>query len=104
MSEEDRGQYDPKKDVLVPRAGGALYRKAMLDEIGLSGEGFSIYMEDTNIAFRGMLAGWECLSYLGNILITVAVERPGLDLSYQSIMGIGILFDMPWKSFLQDCC
>jgi GT2 family glycosyltransferase len=58
--EFDTGKYDKKTEVLGPSAGAALYRKAMLEEIGLFDEEFFIYMEDVDLAVRGRLAGWMC--------------------------------------------
>jgi len=58
---EDEGQYDTPAEVFGPCAGAALYRKAMLDEVGLFDEDFVSYMEDADLAFRGRLAGWKCL-------------------------------------------
>lgn len=58
--EPDSGQYDGKVDVFGPCAGAALYRKSMLDEIGLFDEDFFIFMEDVDLAFRARLAGWVC--------------------------------------------
>jgi len=61
MSEPDFGQYDKVEDVFGPCAGAALYRRSMLDEIGLFDEDFFMYMEDVDLAFRARLAGWRCL-------------------------------------------
>lgn len=58
MFERDEGQFGP--EVFGPCAGAALYRRAMLDETGLFDEDFVAYMEDTDLAFRGRLAGWTC--------------------------------------------
>jgi GT2 family glycosyltransferase len=55
------GQFESVDDVFGPCAGAALYRKSMLDEIGLFDEDFISYMEDTDLALRGRLAGWKCL-------------------------------------------
>jgi len=60
MFEKDAGQYEAADEVFGPCAGAALYRKAMLDEAGLFDDGFVAYMEDTDLAFRGRLAGWKC--------------------------------------------
>ena len=54
-----------KKRYSGPAPGAALYRKEMLDEIGLFDEDFFLYMEDVDLAFRGRLAGWKCI-YDGN--------------------------------------
>ena len=61
MFEPDLGQYDAEEEVFGPCAGAALYRKKMLDEIGLFDEDFFLYMEDVDLAFRGRLAGWKCI-------------------------------------------
>jgi GT2 family glycosyltransferase len=61
MFEADVGQYDVREEIFAPCAGAALYRLAMFDEIGLFDEDFFLYMEDTDLAFRGHLAGWNCL-------------------------------------------
>ena len=61
MFEPDKGQYDLREEVFGPCAGAALYRKEMLEEIGLFDEDFFLYMEDVDLAFRGRLAGWKCI-------------------------------------------
>lgn len=61
MFKRDEGQYESIGEVFGPCAGAALYRKSMLDEIGLFDEDFYAYMEDADLAFRGRLAGWKCL-------------------------------------------
>jgi len=60
MYEPDRGQYDRPDEVFGPCAGAALYRREMLDEVGLFDEDFFCYMEDVDLAFRARLAGWKC--------------------------------------------
>ncbi|MDW8054649.1 MAG: glycosyltransferase family 2 protein [Anaerolineae bacterium] len=42
-------------------AGAALYRRAMLDQIGLFDEDFFAYLEDVDLAWRAQWAGWDCL-------------------------------------------
>ncbi|MFZ5917797.1 MAG: glycosyltransferase family 2 protein [Chloroflexota bacterium] len=39
----------------------ALYRRAMLDQIGLFDEDFFAYYEDVDLAWRARRAGWRCL-------------------------------------------
>lgn len=41
--------------------GAALYRRTMLDQIGLFDEDFFAYLEDVDLAWRARLAGWDCL-------------------------------------------
>lgn len=59
--EQDHGQYDHEEEVFGPCAGAALYRKTMLDEIGLFDEDFFAFMEDVDLAFRARLSGWKCM-------------------------------------------
>ena len=61
MFEPDEGQYEAREEVFGACAGAALYRKKMLDEIGLFDEDFFLYMEDVDLAFRARLAGWRCI-------------------------------------------
>lgn len=58
--ERDRAEFSREEDALVPSACAALYRRAMLDEIGLFDEDFFAYCEDTDLGLRGRLAGWRC--------------------------------------------
>jgi GT2 family glycosyltransferase len=51
----------PPEEVFGASAGAALYRRAMLDEIGLFDERFGSYLEDVDLAWRARLAGWRCL-------------------------------------------
>jgi len=66
--EEDTGQYNTREEILGPCAGAALYRKLMLDEIGLFDEDFFLYMEDVDLAVRGQLAGWKCIFVPGAVV------------------------------------
>jgi len=61
MFEHDNGQYESIDEVFGPCAGAAMYRKSMLEDIGLFDEDFYAYMEDVDLAFRGRLRGWKCL-------------------------------------------
>ncbi|MEM7116836.1 MAG: glycosyltransferase family 2 protein [Chloroflexota bacterium] len=47
--------------VFGPSAAAALYKRAMLDEVGLFDEDFFAYYEDVDLAWRGQRAGWRCL-------------------------------------------
>lgn len=47
-------------DVFGPSAAAALYRRTMLEEIGLFDEDFFAYYEDVDLAWRARQAGWRC--------------------------------------------
>jgi GT2 family glycosyltransferase len=65
-SSRQRGHRQPStgftqsEDVLLPSACAALYRRAMLDEIGLFDEDFFLYCEDTDLGLRARWVGWRC--------------------------------------------
>lgn len=60
--EKDRGQYDGERDICMPSACAALYRREMLDEVGLFDEDFFAYCEDTDLGLRARLSGWKAVS------------------------------------------
>lgn len=49
------------EEVLMPSGSAALYRRAMLDEIGGFDDSFFLYCEDTDLGLRARWAGWRCL-------------------------------------------
>ena len=53
--ELDQGQYDGLREGLLPSGCAALYRKEMLDEVGLLPEEFFAYCEDSDLGLRGLL-------------------------------------------------
>jgi len=59
--EPDDARSDSPQEVFGPCAAAALYRRTMLDQIGLFDESFFAYMEDVDLAWRARLAGWKCL-------------------------------------------
>jgi len=65
-SSKQRGQGQPAEnfaraeDVLLPSASAALYRREMLEDIGLFDEDFFLYCEDTDLGLRARRNGWTC--------------------------------------------
>ena len=49
------------EEVLMPSGSAALYRRAMLEEIGGFDDDFFLYCEDTDLGLRARWAGWKCL-------------------------------------------
>jgi GT2 family glycosyltransferase len=54
------GPFAQARETLFPSGSAALYRRAMLDEIGLFDESFFLYCEDTDLGLRAQWAGWGC--------------------------------------------
>jgi GT2 family glycosyltransferase len=59
--ERDRGQFDAPAHVFGACGAAAMYRRSMLEEIGLFDEDFVSYCEDGDLSFRAQLAGYKCL-------------------------------------------
>ena len=60
MFKRDSPDNSPGGEIVGPCAGAAMYRRSMLDAIGLFDEDFFLFMEDVDLALRARLAGWEC--------------------------------------------
>jgi GT2 family glycosyltransferase len=58
---ESPASFARKEEALLPSGSAALYRREMLEEIGLFDESFFLYCEDTDLGLRARWAGWECL-------------------------------------------
>ena len=66
-SSKQRGHGRPPADfpvaeeTLFPSGSAALYRRAMLDDMGGFDASFFLYCEDTDLGLRARWAGWKCL-------------------------------------------
>jgi GT2 family glycosyltransferase len=58
--ETDRGQFDGEEEALFPDGCAALYRRRMLDDIGLFDEQFFAYGDDADLGLRAHWRGWKC--------------------------------------------
>lgn len=59
IGEVDRGQYDDKLEIIGACAGACLYRREMLEDIGLFDESFFAYYEDAELSWRAYRRGWK---------------------------------------------
>lgn len=59
--ELDCGQFEEIEEVLWPDGCAAMYRREMLDHIGLFDEDFFAYADDAELGLRARIAGWTCL-------------------------------------------
>ena len=55
-------------EALLPSGSAALYRRTMLEAIGLFDESFFLYCEDTDLGLRAQWAGWGCRYVPGAIV------------------------------------
>jgi GT2 family glycosyltransferase len=59
--EADNGRFGEEGEVLHPSGCAGVYKKEMLDQIGLLDESFFAYGEDVDLGLRGRWAGWKCV-------------------------------------------
>jgi GT2 family glycosyltransferase len=59
--ELDRGQYDRVEEILWADGCAAMYRRAMIEQIGGFEEDFFAYADDAELGLRARIAGWKCL-------------------------------------------
>ncbi len=64
----DEGQFSRQEEVLWPDGCAALYRRAMLDEVGGFDEEFFAYADDAELGLRARIAGWNCLYAPGAVV------------------------------------
>ena len=57
--EVDAHQYDDQIDIVGACAGACLYRREMLEEIGLFDERYGSYYEDAELSWRAYNRGWR---------------------------------------------
>ena len=57
----DDGQFDREEYVFSACGGSSVYRRALLDQVGLLDDDFFFSLEDVDLGWRAQLAGWRCL-------------------------------------------
>lgn len=60
--------YNQEREIFSACAGAALYRRSIIDEIGLFDENFFAYMEDVDISYRARIRGYKCI-YCPNAVV-----------------------------------
>jgi GT2 family glycosyltransferase len=112
--ESDTGQYDSLRTALFPSGAAGLYRRAMLEEIGLFEESFFLYADDAELGLRARLCGWQCAlapravafhHYSRSVGAHSAqkafyVERNRLWLAV-ALFPAGLLLANPWYTFVR---
>lgn len=57
------------REIFLPSACAALYRRTMIEEIGGFDTDFFAYCEDTDLGLRGRLAGWKAVAALEAVVL-----------------------------------
>lgn len=58
---DDPNNYQEEKLVFGASGGASIWRKELLDNVGLLDKDFYAYFEDVDLSFRAQLAGYQCL-------------------------------------------
>ncbi len=58
---ESADRYSTEKEVFFASGCACLFRREMLDDVGLFDEDFFAYADDTDMGWRARLAGWRCI-------------------------------------------
>lgn len=66
--QKDDERFDTEEFVFSACGGSSVYRRTMLDQIGLLDEDFFFLLEDVDLGWRAQLAGWRCL-YTPNAIV-----------------------------------
>lgn len=95
--QRDRGEITPY-EVFGVSAGAALYRKAMLDQVGFFDPNFFAYYEDVDLAWRARLAGWKSL-YVPR---AVVYHIHGASFKHDSARRLYLLGRNKWWTILKN--
>jgi len=112
--EPDRGQYEQPEEIFAWCGGAVLLSARYLREVGIFDERYFMYYEDTDLAWRGRLAGWRYLyvptsivrhlhaasSQEGSALFAHFVERNRFATLARNA-PLSMLFEAAWV-FLRD--
>ncbi len=87
--------YNQPEWIFGACAGAALYRRAMIDDIGFFDEDFFLIHEDTDLNFRAQLFGWSCF-YVPMAVVQHAVSGSIVEESDLSIYYNNRNCDFVW--------
>jgi GT2 family glycosyltransferase len=82
-----REKYSQSEYTFGACAGAALYRREMIEKIGLFDEDFFLLFEDTDLNFRAQLSGWKCLFVPASVYHKVggSIKKMGASYAYYSV-------------------
>ena len=73
--ELDEGQYDRVEEILWPDGCAAMYRRAMLDQIGGFDEDFFAYADDAELGLRARMPDGSACTFLERWCGIIAAPR-----------------------------
>ncbi len=101
----DTGQYDTVEDVFSACGGSAVYRRGMLDDVGLLDDDFFFSGEDVDLGWRAQMRGWRCL-YTPHAIVYHHLSATGGGVTSSYYDGRNLIFilvkDVPgfiWREY-----
>lgn len=87
----DSGQYDREEYVFSACGGSSVYRRALLDQVGLLDDDFFFSLEDVDLGWRAQLAGWRSL-YTPSAIVYHHLSATGGGVTASYYDGRNLLF------------
>jgi GT2 family glycosyltransferase len=85
------GRFDREEFVFSACGGSSVYRRNMLDQIGLLDDDFFFSLEDVDLGWRAQLAGWRCL-YTPSAIVYHHLKATGGGVTASYYDGRNLLF------------
>jgi len=104
--EYDRGQYEEQTEVFCACDAAAIFRKKMLDEIGLFDRDFFAYHDEVDLGWRIKLSGWKCIYVPGAVAYHVGGATAGAGSKFVHFYSernriLTIVKNLPFSLFLR---
>jgi GT2 family glycosyltransferase len=96
---EPQEKYNQSEEVFFGSGCASLYRKEMLEEIGLFDEDFFAYAEDTDLGWRARLAGWKAYYVAEAIVYHHHSKKFGVYSSTKAFLVERNRIWVAWKNF-----
>lgn len=87
----DDGRFDREEYVFSACGGSSVYRRAMLDQIGVLDDDFFFSLEDVDLGWRAQLTGWRCL-YTPSAIVYHHLKATGGGVTASYYDGRNLLF------------
>jgi GT2 family glycosyltransferase len=109
--QQDTGQYDREEYVFSACGGSSIYRRQMLEDVGLLDDRFFYSVEDVDLGWRSQLMGYQCV-YIPTAVVyhELAASGAGVTAGFYSMRNIiytmmknypGPLLRQHWRDILR---
>lgn len=95
----DNGQFEEETEIFGPSGGAALWRKNVLDKIGIFEHDYFAYYEDADLAFRARAAGYISIYAPKSKMIHLEGRCPSLARFDKVALRLRNAFWFVWSNF-----